>query len=82
MKINYITGLSQQSGAETEIVSINEEIELAALVDLLINRSARHRNVFSNFKALRAYADGKILDKDTILKESDSVTFFSPISGG
>ena len=82
MEIRYITGLSAQIGIENERITLAEKTGLAELIELLMERSIRHRKVFENYKALRAYSNGQILESDAILSETDIVTFFSPISGG
>jgi molybdopterin converting factor small subunit len=83
MLIKYISWLPGIIGIDQEEINMPEnDFSLENLMDLLAARKGRFEVIFRHKNTIFASRNGQVIESKDLLKNSDSITFFSPIAGG
>lgn len=83
MLIRYISWLPGILGIDKEEINLSSsDFSLENLIALLAAREGRFEVIFRHKNIIFASKNGQVIRSTDLLKNSDSITFFSPIAGG
>ncbi len=75
----YFAGAKDATGKRRESIKLPEYTTIRELLLEISSTHPRIRNILNSIKVAVNY---KVVDVDTILKESDEVALLPPVSGG
>jgi sulfur-carrier protein len=84
MEITYMSWLRTRMGTGKETVTLPADITSAQkLVDWLTQQTKAHEALFSYRSIISIAINGQLIsDWETAVKDSDKISFFSPMAGG
>lgn len=83
MKVLYFAWLRAKAGVGEEEVSPPPGVQtVAALIDWLRARSARHADALADLAAVRVAVNQEYVRFDHPLRSGDEVALFPPVTGG
>jgi molybdopterin synthase sulfur carrier subunit len=81
LQVRYFASLREALGA-SETVSVPCGTTVAALREVLLQRSARHAEVLARGRAVRCALNQVMVDESAPIQSSAEVAFFPPVTGG
>ena len=83
LTILYFAWLRERIGCAQEELILPDGVQtVAALVDLLAARDARHEAAFANRRTVRAAVNQEFAAPEDAVRPGDEVAFFPPVTGG
>ena len=81
IQVRYFASLREALGA-VETVEVQDDASVADVRALLRTLSARHAEVLSEGRAVRAAVDQVMVEEAAVLHEGAELAFFPPVTGG
>lgn len=83
MKLVYFAWLRARIGRAEEEIKLSPEIEnVAGLLDWLRSRGGRYAEALRDLSVVRVAVNQHYVGHDHVLRESDEVAIFPPVTGG
>ena len=82
MKILYFAKLKQLIGKSEEIISIKQKKKISQVINELKNRNDVYNFAFKETNSLQYAVNCEYVDLNFIVKDSDELAIFPPVSGG
>ena len=83
MKILYFAWIKKSLNISEERINLPKDVKnVRLLVNLLSNKSQKHKAVFSKIKSMKIAINHNIGCLNTKIKKNDEVAFFPPFTGG
>jgi molybdopterin converting factor subunit 1 len=83
VRVLYFAWLRERVGVAQEEIALPPGVgTVAALVDYLSARDARHEAAFRDRKTVRCAVNQEFADMSSAVRPGDEVGFFPPVTGG
>ena len=82
MKILYFAKLKQLIGKSEEIISIKQKKKISQVINELKKRNDVYDFAFKETNSLQYAVNCEYVDLNFIVKDSDELAIFPPVSGG
>ena len=83
MKILYFAWMREHTGCSSEEINLPAEVHtIGELASYLRGRSAGHNAALRNLKTVRVAQNRTYARLDSLVKDSDEIAFFPPVTGG
>ncbi len=81
MKIIYFANMKQIIGINQESFELKEKIKVRELIEILKKRNKNYSLAFNNSN-IQCAVNCKYVDRNFIIKNTDEIAFFPPVTGG
>ena len=81
MKIIYFANMKQIIGINEESFELKKEIKVRELIDILKKRNENYSLAF-NKSNIQCDVNCKYVDRNFVIKNTDEIAFFPPVTGG
>ena len=81
MKIIYFANMKQIIGINEESFELKEKIKVRELIDILKRRNKNYSLAFNNSR-IQCAVNCQYVDKNFVIKNTDEIAFFPPVTGG
>ena len=82
MKILYFAKLKQLIGKSEETVRIKQKKKISQVINELKNRNDVYNFAFNETNSLQYAVNCEYVDLNFVVKDSDELAIFPPVSGG
>ena len=82
MKILYFAKLKQLIGKSEETVRIKQKKKISQVINELMNRNDVYNFAFKETNSLQYAVNCEYVDLNFIVKDTDELAIFPPVSGG
>ena len=83
MKILYFAWMREHTGYSSEKINLPANVRtIGELASYLRGRSAGHDAALRNLKTVRVAQNRTYAQLDSLVKDSDEIAFFPPVTGG
>lgn len=81
MKVIYFASVKQTIGIAEESIEIKQQISVNDLIKILKKKNSQY-NLALNSSSVQCAVNCKFVNKSHIVKNTDEVAFFPPVTGG